>query len=294
MTKPLELLGFASGIAANNPDCGLGPWYLYYHPELFEALNLEVHWHPMTEAATSMRQQHVLPLLAEKLTELGEAVLSFAKDNQPFCVIGGDHSCAIGTWSAVAHANRQNGDIGLVWIDAHMDSHTPATSISQNIHGMPVACLLGEGDESLSQLFNPNPKIKPKNLCIIGLRSYEKEEAELLTRLGVTLFHMNDINQHGMQNILQIACDQVSRASCGVGISIDMDAIDPHDAPGVGCPEPNGIKGSALIASLQSLQLGSPLLGLEIAEYNPVCDQNGKTAKLLVDLIHAVYPGHNE
>lgn len=304
MTTPLTLLGFASGIAANNPDCALGPWYLYYHPELFCALNMEVHWksiiHPTlaivdhssteTSARRKLNAKNTLPLIEKNIEELSQAVLPFAMNSKPFCVIGGDHSCAIGTWSAVAYANRAHGDIGLIWIDAHMDSHTPETSISQNIHGMPVAHLLGKGIVRLCEIMDQHPKIKPENLCLIGIRSYEPDEQAFLERLGVTVFFMKEVQERGIQTLLNEACQHVSRATCGFGITIDMDAIDPLDAPGVGCREANGIQGSALVLALRSLQYTRPLLGLELAEFNPINDRNGITAQLLVDLIHAVYP----
>lgn len=289
MTKSLELFGFASGIAANNPDCALGPWYLYYHPELFNSLAMRVHWQAMIQTTSNARGRDALSLVEDNIEELGRAVLPFAKDSKPFCVIGGDHSCAIGTWSAVAHANRSNGDIGLIWIDAHMDSHTPETSTSQNIHGMPVAHLLGQGIKRLCEVFDRYPKINPANLCIIGVRSYESAEAALLAQLGVCVFYMDEVRQRGIQAVLNEAYALVSRATSGVGISIDMDSMDPLDAPGVGCPEPNGIQGVALVSALQALHFERPVLGLELTEFNPILDHNGKTATLLVNLMHAVF-----
>ena len=290
MTKSLALIGFASGIAANNPDCALGPWYMYYHPELFHAVGMNVDWQGMVQTSSDLRGRLALPLVESNIEELAHAVVPFARNSQPFCVIGGDHSCAIGTWSAVAHANKTKGDIGLVWIDAHMDSHTPDTSTSQNLHGMPVAHLLGEGVKRLCEVLDKDPKLKPKNLCLIGIRSYEPGEMALLERLGVTVYMMDEVHERGIQTVLTEACHALSNTTCGLGITIDMDSIDPIDAPGVGCPEPHGIKGAELVAALQSVCHDRPLLGLEIAEFNPLLDQNGLTAKLLVDLIHAVYP----
>ena len=290
MRTSLPLIGYASGVAANNPDCALGPWYLYYHPERLNTM--PVHWTTMIKNSSATRGQDVLALVEHGINELSHAVLAYAKNTQPFCVIGGDHSCAMGTWSAVAHANRPRGDIGLIWIDAHMDSHTPDTSTSQNIHGMPVAHLLGEGVPSLCQLLDEYPKIKPENLCIIGVRSYEAKEAERLKRLGVSVYFMNEVTQRGIQTIIHEACQRVSRTTCGFGISIDMDAIDPQDAPGVGCPEPGGIPGAALVLALQSIQheYKNSLLGLELAEFNPINDnQNVKTTALLVELMQAVF-----
>lgn len=290
MIQPLHLLGFGSGVAANNPDCALGPWYLYYHPELFHRLDMPIHWHTMIQTTSESRGYDVLDLVEDNIKQLSRAVLPLARQSKPFCVIGGDHSCAIATWSAVVHANRSHGDIGLIWIDAHMDSHTQETSISHNIHGMPVAHLLGQGMSSLCNILDTYPKIKPEHLCLIGIRHYEPDEAALLSRLGVRVFFMDEVRERGIQAVLQDACQRVSQTTCGFGISIDMDAIDPLDAPGVGCPEPDGIHGAALVSALQSIHYERPFLGLELAEFNPMADQHGKTAALLVAFMHAVFP----
>lgn len=289
MSEPIELVGYASGVASNNPDCALGPWYVYYHPELFQSRDLTVNWHALLPSTAVGSGKAVLPVVEQNLSCLADTVLPLAKAKKPICVIGGDHACGIATWSAVAHANRANGDIGLIWIDAHMDAHTPETSDSQNIHGMPVAHLLGEGLPSLSQLLDADPKIKPENLCLIGIRSYQSGEADLLKRLGVKVYFMEDVAARGIDVILQEAELHVTRHTCGLGVSIDLDAVDPIDAPGVGCREPGGIPGHSLIASLRQLAQRQPLLALEVTEYNPLLDEQSKTAQLLVALMHAVY-----
>jgi arginase len=284
--KALALIGFASGIAANNPDCALGPWYLYYHPNLFHPLS--TYWQAIIQTTSHVRGMDVLPLVEKNLLELAQAVVPFANEQQSFCVIGGDHSCGVATWSAVAHANRKRGNIGLIWIDAHMDSHTPETSESKNIHGMPVAHLLGEGELSLRQILDTNPKLKPEHLCLVGIRSYQKGEAELLSRLGVKIYFMEEVQQRGIDVILAEAHTIVTQNTCGYGISVDLDVIDPKDAPGVGCREPDGIEGNALIRALAKIT-DKKLLGLEIAEYNPMFDEGEKTARLLIDIIKVVY-----
>ena len=288
LTK-VTLLGYASGMAANVPGCALGPWYLYYHPNLFQAEGLLPEWHTIIKKVSVDKGLKIMPLVIEGVSELGRAVLPFAMKREPYCVIGGDHSAAIGIWSAVAYANRLIGDIGLIWIDAHMDSHTPDTSKSKNIHGMPLAHLLGYGDLGLTTLFDSKPKIKPENLCIIGIRSYEPAECELLERLGVKLFFMKDVALLGIKKVLAMACQHVSKNTCGFGISLDLDGIDPEDAPGVGQRAPDGIAGKELVAALNSVVHHQELLGLEISEFNPLRDEHHKTAKLLVELIHAVY-----
>lgn len=289
MREPVELVGYASGVAGNNPDCALGPWYVYYHPELFQSLSVQVNWHTLLPSTAIGSGKAVVSAVEHGLQQLADAVLPLARAQKPICVIGGDHSCGIATWSAVAHANRARGDIGLIWIDAHMDSHTPETSGSQNIHGMPVAHLLGEGLPSLAQLLDSDAKIKPENLCLIGIRSYQKGEADLLARLGVKIYFMEEVIQRGIQVVLLEAQQHVSRHTCGVGISIDLDAMDPMDAPGVGYREPGGIAGDSLVSGLHELAQRHEFLALEVTEYNPLLDDHGKTARLLVALLHAVY-----
>lgn len=288
MQNKVHIIGLASGIAANNTDCALGPWYLYYHPEWFRHLPITVIWEDFIKASSQSAGADVLPQVIELSQALSEAVVSLVQTQQNFAVIGGDHSCAIGTWSAVAHANRNQGDIGLLWFDAHMDSHTPSSSLSQNIHGMPLATLLGHGAPGLCQLLDDHPKLKAKNVCLIGVRSYEVPERHLLEQLGVRIYYMDEVRDRGLSTVVNEAYDTVSAHTCGVGISIDMDAIDPREAPGVGCPEKGGLSGQALRQVLQYLPKHVRLLGVEIAEYNPILDTDSKTARLLIELLAAI------
>lgn len=285
--QTLAFIGYASGLAANNVDCALGPWYLYYHPELLHPLTAD--WQAMVQANGLATGQAAWPAIQHSLQALGQAVLPLAQRRQAFCVIGGDHSSAMGTWSAVAHANRPRGDIGLIWIDAHMDSHTPETSKTQNIHGMPVAHLLGRGLPALCQLFDAEPKLKPENICLIGVRSYEAEEAALLARLGIRVYYMPEIHARGLAVVVQEAIDQVKQHTCGFGVSLDLDAVDPTEAPGVGCPAPHGLRGQALTQALQGLAQDPAFLGVELVEFNPMRDHRAQTAQLLVALLHSLY-----
>ncbi len=285
----IKLVGYASGIGANDSDCALGPWYLYYHQDLFKQLGLHTEWQNIFKATSAEKNMNALPEIVRIVTDLGLAVLPLSNNQEPFCVFGGDHSSAMGTWSAVAHAHRQHGDIGLVWIDAHMDAHTPHTSVTENIHGMPLAHLLGEGHPDLVQLFDNMPAIKPENLCLVGIRSFEPEEKERIERLGVTVFYMDAVHEHGIHAILEKAHAIASQSTCGVGISLDLDAIDPKDAPGVGCSAAGGIRGPELVSALDAMAYGRDFLGLEIAEYNPMQDIDQKTLHLTMALVNAVY-----
>ena len=290
MSLVLKLIGYASGIAANNPDCALAPWHLYNHPKWFEHLPQIVSWHDFLKINSEFSGAQALPQVSKILHDLSDAVLPLAQNNESFVVIGGDHSSAVGTWSAVAYANRAKGDIGLIWFDAHMDSHTPKTSITQNIHGMPLAALLGEGAIDLCQILDDQPKLKSQNVCLIGVRSYEEEERQFLESLGVRIYYIEEIKKRGLNSVVNEAYELVNRHTCGFGISIDMDIMDPEDAPGVGCRESGGIHGKDLLDTLTHIPQTKPCLGMEITEYNPLLDKDNKTAHLLISLL-GLYPG---
>ncbi len=203
-------------------------------------------------------------------------------------VIGGDHSCAIGTWSGIKSAIE--GPIGLIWIDAHMDSHTFASSPSGAIHGMPLACLLGHGDEKLTSIASPGPKLEAGNVCLIGVRSYEEGEANLLSSLGVRVFAMDEIRQRGIDEVMKVAFSIVEKNTVGFGVSIDLDALDPLEEPGVGSPVPGGLLKKELASALSRYRESGCLLGVEIVEYNPYLDSKFATAHAASELIEALVP----
>jgi arginase len=205
-------------------------------------------------------------------------------------VLGGDHSCAIGTWCGAARVARACGPLGLVWIDAHMDSHTPATSYSGMPHGMPLAALLGHGGNRrqgcATHLLVDSP-VSAAYTCVVGVRSYEPEEQQLLRELGVRVFDMRRIARCGLQRVMRDALSIARRADGGYGVSIDLDAVDPHDAPGVGSPVANGLSGDQLVRALSACADDARLRAVEIAEYNPCRDIDGRTAVLIQEILAA-------
>ena len=202
-------------------------------------------------------------------------------------VLGGDHTCAIGTWKGIARALAPRGPLGLIWIDAHMDAHTTQTSESGRLHGMPLACLLGVGDPRLTAIAG-GTQLDPRQVCLVGVRSFETGEAALLRRLGVRVFFMHEVVRRGLAAVMEEALAIAGSGASRYGISLDLDAVDPRDAPGVGSPVSGGIRAPELLRVLSRFGRDPALAGLEIVEYNPHRDRRGKTALLAADAIEAL------
>jgi arginase len=157
-------------------------------------------------------------------------------------VLGGDHSIAAGTVAGVSSAYRRHGEkIGLLWVDAHTDMNTPETTPSGNVHGMPMACCIGSGPKELTHILGYAPKVDAKNVVLIGIRDVDEEERELVRRSGVTVFTMRQIDEQGLRNVMERALSILNDGTAGFHLSLDMDAIDPVEAPGVGTPVQGGM-----------------------------------------------------
>lgn len=281
----IHLIGYASGLAGADVHAGNGPVVMQNSPFM---QSLDVQWDAIIYPVVS-NSKTVTDMTSQSCLELAQAVSELTSKQSPFTVVGGDHTCAIGTWSGVYHALHHKGDIGLIWIDAHMDSHTPETTESGRIHGMPAACLLGHGYSSLTNILNDAPKIKPENICFIGVRSFEKGEAEFLKRLNVKIYFMDEVRERGFVTVLKEAVAHVTAHTIGYGISLDLDAIDPTEAPGVDVPEPNGIHVKDLSQGLAEIASDSKLIATEIVEFDPARDRDNITEKLIVSLLGIIH-----
>lgn len=178
---------------------------------------------------------------------------------------------------------------GLIWLDANLDSHTPSTTPSGTIHGMSVSHLLGYGETALASILDAEPKIKPENLCLIGVRKYDRAELELLNRLNVKIVMMDEVIQKGLSNIMQEAIAHVSAHSVAYGVSLDLNVLDSTEAPGVGKPVPGGMKTQEVCDCLQQFCNDPGFIGMEIVEFNPEKDTEDKTKKLFRNLLKAVF-----
>ena len=236
--------------------------------------------------ARGEQNAHYLAEIAETCAHTGEAVLKALREGMTPLVLGGDHSLAAGTVSGVAEFHRRRKQkIGLIWMDAHPDVNTPETSPSGNVHGMPLAALSGLGPEPLARLFGYAPKVAPDNVALIGIRNIDAAERDNLRRAGLThVYTMRDIDERGTRAVMEEALRAAGKGTAGYHVSLDMDWIDPEDAPGVGTPVRGGATYREAHLAMEILADHGRLLGLEIVEVNPVIDEHNRTADLAVEL----------
>ena len=218
-------------------------------------------------------------------TKHAELVVKTLEAGKVPVVLGGDHSVAAGTVAGVAEFHRrQEQKIGLVWIDAHSDINTPATSPSGNVHGMPLAAIMELGPPELSNIFGFSPKVLPENCVIVGVRDVDVTEKENIRKAGVEVFTMRDIDERGMRVVMEEALRMAGRGTAGYHISLDMDWIDPEDAPGVGTPVRGGATYREAHLAMEIIADHARMLSFEIVEVNPVIDEHNRTADLAVEL----------
>jgi arginase len=236
--------------------------------------------------APGERNAHYLKEIAETCARTAEAVIATLEEGATPLVLGGDHSLAAGSVSGVAEFHRRRGEkIGLIWFDAHSDINTPETSPSGNVHGMPLAALLGLGPEPLSNLLGFAPKVAAENTVLIGVRDIDAAERENIRRAGVSeVYTMRDIDERGMRAVMEEALRAAGCGTAGYHVSLDLDWIDPEDAPGVGTPVRGGATYREAHLAMEILADHGRLLSFEIVEVNPVIDEHNRTADLAVEL----------
>jgi arginase family enzyme len=291
--QKISLIPYACGAGAENQDCASGPLYLKENnfTQLLRQAGTLAEWLP---EIISKEIERPLPNKVATVAAYCELLKQQVQDvllegGLPIS-IGGDHAMAIGTWTGVADCLHTRRKLGLIWIDAHMDAHTAETSHSGNRHGMPISYLLGYGDDELVKITKAAPVIVPSQLCLIGVRSFEPEEEDLLNSIGAKFFTMAEVRAKGLNNVMLEAVKIASAHTAGFGISIDVDAFDPKIAPGTGTVASGGLLKEEFINAVEYALHGyrQHLLALEIAEYNPKLDKGNITAQLMADIIAAI------
>lgn len=202
-------------------------------------------------------------------------------------VLGGDHSIAIGSLAGMAD---QYDNMGVIWYDAHGDLNTGETSPSGNIHGMPLAVSLGIGHPSLTEIGGYAPKVKPENIVIIGARSLDEGEKKLIAEKGIKVFTMHEVDRFGMSHVMTKALEYLKEQKTdGVHLSLDLDALDPQDAPGVGTPVLGGTSYRETHLAMEMLADADILTSAEFVEVNPILDTKNRTAEAAVGLIGSLF-----
>jgi arginase len=224
--------------------------------------------------------------IAETCKELAGIVQKTLEDGFVPVVLGGDHSIAIGVLSGVSEFFRkQQKKVGCVWLDAHGDMNTPETSPSGNVHGMPLAAVMGYGAPELTELLGFKPKVEPRNVAIVGARELDAKEKRLVKESGVHVFTMRDIDERGLREVMTEAIRFATDDTDGMAVSLDMDVVDPADAPGVGTPVRGGVTYREAHLAMEMLCDSDAMVSLEVVEINPVIDEHNRTALLGVELV---------
>jgi arginase len=282
----IGILGIPMDLGAGRRGVDMGPSALRYAQiaETLRSLGHTVTDHgnvnvPVVETVTrTTNEPHYLEQIRQACQEAAERLQAFAPETFPIC-IGGDHSMSMGTVAGVTRGER----IGLIWVDAHTDFNIPSTTDTGNIHGMPVAHLVGLGDERLVNIGGIGAKIRPEDIVMIGIRSVDTEERELLRSRGATIYTMKEIDRIGMARVADETLEKLSHVK-RIHVSFDADSLDPSIAPGVGTPVPGGLTFREAHLLMELLADSGKVSSLDLVEVNPILDRENATAKIMVEM----------
>ncbi|MBD1382472.1 arginase [Metabacillus arenae] len=293
--EKISIIGVPMDLGQLRRGVDMGPSAIRYAGviERLEALNIQIDDLGDIEIGRPARfsEEHTtglrnLKAVSEGSMKLAEKVDTVITEGSFPLVLGGDHSIAIGTLAGVA---KHYKNLGVIWYDAHGDLNTEETSPSGNIHGMPLAVSLGIGDKSLTSIYGEQPKIKPENVVIIGARSLDTGERELIKELGIKVYTMHEVDRLGMTKVMEESIGYLKDRTDGVHLSLDLDGIDPHDAPGVGTPVIGGISYRESHLAMEMLAESNLITSAEFVEVNPILDEKNQTATVAVALMGSLF-----
>jgi arginase len=238
------------------------------------------------EMQVGEKRAKYLQEIAETCQDISKAVQKSLEEGFLPLVLGGDHSIAVGVAAGVsAHFRKEKKQIGYIWLDAHGDMNTPESSPSGNIHGMPLAAIMGFGAPELVDLGGFHPKAEPGNIVIVGARDLDAQERKIVKKSGIHVFTMRDIDERGMREVMSEALKYAMDDTEGVAVSLDMDFVDPADAPGVGTPVRGGVTYREAHLAMEMIADSEAMVSLEVVEINPIIDEHNRTALLGVELV---------
>lgn len=294
MKKDISIIGVPMALGQNRYGVDLGPEAIRYaglsdklkqlNYNIFDLGNIDIERPEKLEPITKGKLRH-LEEIVEASSKLAQTVEREVELERFPLILGGDHSIAIGT---LAGLHRHYENLGVIWFDAHGDVNTAETSPSGNIHGMPLAVSLGNGHPNLTEIMSKDAKVKPENVVLIGARDLDDGEKDLLKRLNIKVYTMNEVNRYGMAQVIEETINYLKERTDGVHLSFDLDALNPQEAPGVGTPVKGGVTFRESNLALQMLFEANLITSAEFVEVNPLLDQQNQTGKTAVALIGAL------
>ncbi len=296
MTKnKISIIGVPMDLGQSRRGVDMGPSALRYAGaiEKLEELKYQIYDlgdipiirpdKPNTDHDSKLKNLKQVVEANQKLSEMVDQEVT--KGHFPL-IFGGDHSIAIGSLAGIS---KHYDNLGVIWYDAHGDLNSSETSPSGNIHGMPLAVSLGIGDDKLTAIGDYVPKVKPENIVIIGARSLDLGERELIRNKGIQVYTMHEIDRLGMPAVMEEAIGYLQNRTDGVHLSLDLDGLDPSEAPGVGTPVIGGITYRESHLAMEMLEESSMLTSAEFVEVNPILDEKNKTATVAVGLMGSLF-----
>jgi arginase len=238
------------------------------------------------EMPVGEKRAKYLQEIAETCQDIAKSVEKSLLEGFLPLILGGDHSIAAGVAAGVAgHFRNEKKQIGYLWLDAHGDMNTPESSPSGNVHGMPLAAIMGYGADELVMLGGFKPKAEPGNIVIVGARDLDAQERKIVKKSGIRVFTMRDIDERGMREVMADALKYAMDDTDGIAVSLDMDFVDPTDAPGVGTPVRGGVTYREAHLAMEMIADSEAMTSLEVVEINPILDEHNRTALLGVELV---------
>lgn len=293
--KELRIIGVPSDLGQGRRGVDMGPSAIRY-AGLSGALerlgykvqdlgNINVPTPEMKEQNqnTNLRYLHEVTEVAKNLSDVVSNVV--AEGHLPI-ILGGDHSIAIGSLAGMA---KSSTNYGVIWFDAHGDMNTADTTPSGNIHGMPLAVSLGYGHDDLIHIGGITQKVKPENVVLVGIRSIDEDEAKLIAKTGVRCITMPEIDRRGIADVMAEAIKIATEGTDGVHLSLDLDALDPMFAPGVGTPVNGGFTYRESHLAMEMLAASKTLVSVDVVEVNPILDERNQTAVMAVELVESLF-----
>lgn len=288
--KNIDIIGVQIDFGASQKGVAMGPLAIRYAGvrEDLRKMGYTVHDKgDIIPPPDGMSLRHMIRFEQVNATnrQLYNAVYDTLSENHFPLVLGGDHSIAAGSVSAVAKHYESEGEIGVIWIDAHGDWNDDKSTLSGNMHGMPYSAICGWGPASMVD-FGQKPHYVPTAHCVqVGGHDFDEPEAARMKEAGMNVFPMGDIDRRGMHEVMKDAIRIAGEGTVGIHLSFDVDAITPEYAPGTGTPVSNGITAREAFLAVEMLADSGKLLSMDLVEVNPILDERNKTGQLASDLI---------